>query len=254
MQATRNRKKGRGRSAAQSGTPTPTGADSIRAAALKWHVPVWILAGVKLIETGSGSGIGEVSSAGAKGPFQFIDSTAAEYEVNVNDFNSSADGAAHYLHDLKKSTGSWNAALQSYSGGGYGLAEVNSKLGEFGLSKAAIRREERAGTAQNVGLFKDFKKGLDKAFGWSLGGVLGGGKTAEGLEQKDPGKVLEGTVTNPLGALGDLVSALLDVQTWVRIAEVLGGAALIYVALKALTGQGVSDLPGYRVARAAAKV
>jgi hypothetical protein len=72
-------------------------------------------------ETGFGSNVKE-SSAGAKGPFQFIDSTAHLYKVNVLDFTSSAFGAAHYLHDLGADTNpnsaATHAALNKYSGGG----------------------------------------------------------------------------------------------------------------------------------------
>lgn len=109
-----------------------TQAQVLRAASRKYRVPLWILKGVKVTETGpTGTGIGAVSSAAAKGPFQFIDSTAEAYDVNVGSFSSSAFGAAKYLAALKKEHGSWDAAIQAYSGGGYGIQTVRENARDF---------------------------------------------------------------------------------------------------------------------------
>jgi hypothetical protein len=48
--------------------------------------------------------------------------TAAKYDVDVNNLESSITGAAHYLADLYREQGSWTAALGAYSGQGPGLA------------------------------------------------------------------------------------------------------------------------------------
>lgn len=98
-------------------------------ASSRWGVPYRILAAVFQLETSQGSNI-RTSSAGAMGAFQFLPSTARQYGYpltntpTVAQFNQQADAAAHYLSDLYKRTGSWDAALRAYSGGGYGLAQV----------------------------------------------------------------------------------------------------------------------------------
>lgn len=50
----------------------------------------------------------------AKGLGQFLDSTAKERNVNVNDPYDSIQGAASYMADLKTKTGSWMSALNAY--------------------------------------------------------------------------------------------------------------------------------------------
>ncbi len=98
-------------------------------AAKKWHVPNTILWGVFGIESAYGTNLGP-SSAGAMGPFQFLPSTGKQYGLDSNNINQlapSADAAAHYLHDLFARTGSWDKALRAYSGGGYGLSEVQKQ-------------------------------------------------------------------------------------------------------------------------------
>jgi membrane-bound lytic murein transglycosylase B len=105
----------------------------IQQAAAKWSIPIEILTGVMGMETDYGRNI-TTSSAGAVGGFQFIRSTAASYgypytnSPNAQQQAQQADSAAHYLSDLiHQHGGDWNAALFSYSGGGYGLSQVNAK-------------------------------------------------------------------------------------------------------------------------------
>jgi len=104
--------------------------NGVTRAARKYHIPVFILWGVYGIESNFGQNLGP-SSAGARGPFQFLPSTGAEYGLNsttINQFGPSADAAAHYLSDLYKQSGkNWDKALRGYSGGGYGLSEVQKK-------------------------------------------------------------------------------------------------------------------------------
>ncbi|WP_432481759.1 transglycosylase SLT domain-containing protein [Moraxella sp. ZY200743] len=58
------------------------------------------------------------SSKGAKGIAQFLDGTAKQYGVDVNDVASSIDGQARYMRDLlKKSNGNWEMALAFYNAG-----------------------------------------------------------------------------------------------------------------------------------------
>jgi hypothetical protein len=107
----------------------------IFAAALKYHVPAAILNGVFGMETDFGADV-NTSSAGAVGFMQFIPSTAARYGYPLTNKPTYAqaqqqfDASAHYLSDLFKQTGSWDSALQHYSGGGYGLAQVQAKAGQ----------------------------------------------------------------------------------------------------------------------------
>lgn len=59
-----------------------------------------------------------VSHAGAKGIAQFLDGTAKQYGVDVNDVASSIDGQARFMRDLlKKSNGNWEMALAFYNAG-----------------------------------------------------------------------------------------------------------------------------------------
>lgn len=108
---------------------------TLQFAASHYGIPVSILKGVYAIETDSGRNIA-TSSAGAQGAFQFIPSTAAKYgypltnTVDSSTFTQQSYAAAHYLSDLvKQHGGDWNAALEAYSGGGYGLAQVQQKAG-----------------------------------------------------------------------------------------------------------------------------
>jgi len=84
-----------------TGGPTPGWSNQLEA---KWGLPPGILTGIYAQESSNGRDL--VSKAGAKGPFGFMDKTAESYNVNQWDFNSSAEGAAHLIHDL----------LQAYNG------------------------------------------------------------------------------------------------------------------------------------------
>ena len=61
-------------------------------------LPEGLMLGIKRTETGSNSGIGAVSPKGARGPFQFMGPTAAQYGVtNPDDPQQAALGASKYL-------------------------------------------------------------------------------------------------------------------------------------------------------------
>lgn len=102
-------------------------------AARRYNVPVWILIGIFGMETSFGSNV-TTSSAGAKGLMQFIPSTARSYNYPLTNNPNQAqaqqqfDAAAHYLSNLYHQTGSWNSAIQHYSGGGYGLSQVQQQV------------------------------------------------------------------------------------------------------------------------------
>jgi hypothetical protein len=82
-----------------------------------------------------------VSSAGAQGIAQFIPSTAKQYGVNVNDVDSSLDGAARYMRDLYQKTGSWDGALRRYLGATSDatLAPILAKNKPYAAAFAAAR-------------------------------------------------------------------------------------------------------------------
>jgi hypothetical protein len=66
----------------------------------------------------SGRGRNMVSSAGAKGDFQFMDTTAKEFGVDVNSFDSGANGAARKMAGLmKRYKGDQDKAHAAYNWG-----------------------------------------------------------------------------------------------------------------------------------------
>lgn len=80
-------------------------------------------------ETRWGTYIG-TSSAGAEGLMQFIRSTAAEYHYPYTNYPTPAQSQQQFtaagllLRDLVNKHGSWDAALEAYSGHGYGAARI----------------------------------------------------------------------------------------------------------------------------------
>ncbi len=152
------------------------------AAAKKYGIPAGILEGVWGMETNFGQDV-KTSSAGAVGEFQFLPSTAGSYGYpltntpTVAQFQQQADAAAHYLSDLYKQHGNnWDAALKAYSGGGYGLAQVQAKA-KTGISGAAgaTTIPTPAGVANTVGNAID---SVPKAITGAVNTVIGDAKYA----------------------------------------------------------------------------
>lgn len=217
--------------AAPPGSPQGLGNtrfEAVQIAAAKWHVPVDVLWGVAGMESTFGSNP-STSSTGAQGPFQFEPETAKQYGLkNPQDFNASADAAAHYLHDLYNQHGhSWDAAVRGY-GGGYGLADV--------LAKA-----------------KQGNQFMTANLGTTTGPI---GAIGDAIN----------TVTDPLSGIGDAVNAIADVmratfqvafnpQFYIRVGEAIVGALLIYEGLRGLSGvgPGITDVAA-KAAGSAAKV
>lgn len=232
---------------------------TIAAAAAKYHVPFWILWGVKVSETGStGTGIGEVSSTGAQGPFQFEPGTAQEYGVNVSSEKSSAEGAARLLKKLKSQTGSWEGALQGYSGGGYGVAHVKEKAAEGGgvtpSNSAGKARAELAsfGPEDLLEPFPGLRPGAE-----ALGEAIPGLPTPEHVAGEAAKGIASALLPTEFVEAGESVGAFFKLLTepkfWIRAGEAIGGVILLYIALKSLTGTGVSDIPGASTAEQAGK-
>jgi hypothetical protein len=89
----------------------------------KYGLPAGLLNAVMMVE--SEGKPGQVSKKGAKGYFQFMDATAKQYGVRVNDLDSEAEGAARMLSDLLKMTGGdLNKALAGYN---WGIGNVQRK-------------------------------------------------------------------------------------------------------------------------------
>lgn len=201
--------------------------DQINAASKAYNVSPWILLGVFGKETTFGSDV-TTSSAGAVGLTQFLPSTAAKYGYPLTNNPTPAqaqqqfNATAHYLSDLYHQTGSWDKAIRSYSGGGYGLADVQSEAKQaLGGSGAA-------------------------SFFGGMSGVPGLGSV------QVPGA---GTVTNAYNAVANAASgaggvlstiasgiqALFTASTWLTVLKFLGGAILLFIGIKALAGV---DIPG----------
>ncbi len=83
----------------------------------KYGLPAGLLGRVWKAESNEGQDL--LSSAGAKGPFQFMDSAAKDYGLeDPNDFNSSAEAAAKYYKNmLQKYGGDARMAAAAYNWG-----------------------------------------------------------------------------------------------------------------------------------------
>jgi hypothetical protein len=90
-------------------------------------LPPGVMAALKQEETGKGSGIGAVSPKGARGPFQFMGPTAAQYGVtNPDDPQQAALGASKYLGYLYRLYGGdMRRTLAAYNEGEGNVAKGN---------------------------------------------------------------------------------------------------------------------------------
>lgn len=199
--------------------PLSTLVTQLNTAGDQYKVPPEILLGVFGKETDFGKLV-STSTAGAVGYMQFLPSTAAAYNYPLTNTPTPAqqqqqfDAAAHYLSDLYKQYGSWDTALQHYSGGGYGLADVQAKAKE----------------ALGAG-------GAGKFFGGGTG-VLGSGTS--GIPLVTPAVNAAGSAASTIGStassISDVVSFVTSGKNWLRLGEVLLGALLLLLGFRALTG------------------
>lgn len=197
----------------------------INSSATRWHVSPWILLGVFGKETAFGSDV-HTSTAGAVGLTQFLPSTAAKYNYPLTNNPTSAqaqqqfNATAHYLSDLYHQTGSWDSALRHYSGGGYGLADVQAE------AKQAL------GTSGAANFF---------------GGLHPGGPEL-GLPA-----VPVPSIPNPLSGVEAIAAFLTNPTNWLRIGEVIAGLILVMMGLRSLTGFSIPTpaTAGRRVATSA---
>jgi hypothetical protein len=206
--------------------PKPkTKQEIVAAAAAKYQIPTSVLWGVYGEETAHGTDV-KTSSAGAAGGFQFLKSTAEAYDYPyTNDqseqvFTEQADGAAHYLSDLHQQTGSWDSALQHYSGGGYGWEQVSSAENQTGLKDASFLSEEIIPFLEGpAGPGTHAENELDKATE-----SLNPAHVVHSLEQDfDFFNTVGEWVTEPL-----------------RIVKLIGGGILVIMGLNSLTRGGIA--------------
>ncbi len=229
MRATRRKR----RQATAEATPAQIMADAAR----RWNVPLWALVGVKLSESGSATSFDNL--------FELEPATASSLGVkDTSNWSESANGAARLLSEYHHQFGTWNAAFEAYNGGpgavgrgyAYDEAHVKSKLAEFGVS-------DLASTTQNVSFLGEVGKGFEKELEGLFvphGPKLPLAPEAPGLENNPLTTESPLNGFGGLGQIGSAISALTNIQTWIRIGEVIAGAVLIVLALKALTG---ADLP-----------
>ena len=194
----------------------------------KYNVPPALLLGVLGRETSFGNNV-TTSSTGAMGLMQFEPATARSYGYPMTNSPTAAqaqqqlDSAAHFLSDLYHQTGNWNTALEHYSGGGYGLPQVQSTaqsaMGASGAATFFGGGSNLGGNAQNN------PWGPGAAVSNLANGNVPVLTPAAQLAQKASG--LPGTFTNIFN------TAVSDIKTGaVTLALVLLGAMLIYRAFR----------------------
>lgn len=112
-----------------------------------------------------------------------------------------AEIAAETLKGLLRSNGGLRGAVEAYSGHEYGLAHL-AELGGAPSSGSNFHESHPGAGPEALG---------------------------------EPG-LPEVSIGNPLNTIGDLISLLTSGETWIRLGEILAGAALILLGLVGLTG------------------
>lgn len=102
----------------------------------------------------SGGKTGAVSPKGAAGISQFVPGTAARYNVDVNDDNSSIRGQANYMSDLLQMFGGdYAKALAGYNWGEGNVQKAINKLGVNWMSAAPKETRDYVGAImKNAGV------------------------------------------------------------------------------------------------------
>lgn len=225
------------------------------AASQKYGVPYGILAGVYGMETDWGNDV-NTSSAGAVGAFQFIPSTASSYDYPLTNaptpqqFVQQTDAAAHYLSDLFNQTKTWSTALQKYSGGGYGLSQVDAKSVQLnqgsghysggGISpSAALLGGSIAGVGAIAAGAGDLAAGADTAIGTTADAGAAASAAGGGAAATYGAKSLSDLAT--LAKTGGIAALLIDPHFLLRAVEIVGGLALAYFGLKQLAVVGLNS-------------
>ncbi len=191
----------------------------------KYGIPLQALLGIYGQETSFGQNV-STSSAAAAGPFQFIPSTAAQWNYpytntpTLAQFQQQADAWGKFLvaGNPSKSASGWAPAM----GGGYSEAQAESTISSMPAAlKAAL------GPAA-----------LNQA---TSGGAVQSGAAAVGSAASSAAGAI-GSALNPLGDVAAVLSAIWDFLTtpakWLRVLEFIAGTVLVYMALHSMTGAG----------------
>lgn len=219
------------------------------AAAAKYHVPFWLLWGI--------AGAESTWKQNGTNIFGLLD--AAE-GVNVSSWRAASLQAAKTLRGLKNQYGTWAAAVEHYSGGSYTISHPKQLAAQKGVTTRTTSKTVLAdiktplGTIPFPGPTVDFTNPfgpLSPIHPGDLGGLIPGeipGVSGGGSLLSFPTEIVESF--QQFTRLSELVTSP---QFWIRVGEAIAGMILVYMALKSLTGTGVSDLPGGRVATQTAK-
>lgn len=210
-------------------SPTPPSTDKaiIVAAAKLYGISAETLWGVYGTESAFGANT-KTSSAGAKGPFQFLDGTAKQYGVDVSSLQSSALGAARYLHDLGADSNPDSAAT---------AAALNSYSGNGGATYVA-KVKDNGKTLNGGGIVHD----VTGAIGGAAGAVTGA------ITDAIPGF---GAVSDAAGFIGKAFGLLTSADTWLRIGKFIMGGALVLIGTGALVFVIANKASGGSVGKAA---
>ncbi len=160
-------------------------------------LPGWLGWGTYGAESSYGKvGLGRTGGFG----FGLIEPSYNGKSPREGDLVYNAELAAQVYKNLLGSGKDLPEAISAYSGGEYGESHIFQLGGE------------------NPSSFRTEHEGKDTE------GTLG-----------EPG-LPEPSIGNPLNTVGDLISLLTSGQTWIRLGEILAGAALIILGLVGLTG------------------
>lgn len=212
---------------------------AITAAANAYGLSPQTLLGVYGTESAYGTNLGP-SSAGARGPFQFLPSTGTKYGLNsttINEFGPSLTAAAQYLKSLGANAVANSAqtiqALNNYNGnkGGTSLTSYASSVLSNGQTPA--------------GLIKDVALAPSGAYTDLTTLLFGGGASSPtdivGSTLGTGGTQIANAVgaTNPISGIEAAVSGLFT--NWLRIVEFLAGAVLGIFGLILLGKVGMKE-------------
>jgi hypothetical protein len=128
--------------------------DIVDGALVRYGAPRWLKA---VVYQESGCDPVAVSSAGAKGLWQFMPEAARAYGLRVLeddvderlDVVKATDAAVHFLTDLRQELGAWDLALAAYNVGPFGvsarLMQVGGNATFWDLTAAGLLPQETAG-------------------------------------------------------------------------------------------------------------
>lgn len=203
-----------------SGLPWGWKAKQVAAAANAHHVPVLLLLGVWAKETAAGAFV-RTSSAGAKGEFQFIPSTAARWRYPMTNtptpmqFVQQANAAAGYIAQLmRQHGGDKNAAVRAYSGGGYSADDAIREAAKY-PEKFAPALGKRVPSVQSEAPFPD---SVEAAAGSAVDATVSTAKF-----------------------LSHLSEALFSPEWWLRVGLIVLGILALIAGVGALSRQYVTS-------------